>query len=123
MNTKVNTFIQQWMGTQFSSGGETGPDYLKFQAGFRRILTNIAKSSGYHIHKFLKNHYCCSAVLQQDGTGAFAYISISDVRFWPDEWFNRVLYRQMKTSEDWTGGHNHYCTLDELGESLESLYA
>ena len=123
MSKKLSTFIQQWMGFQFSSGGETGADYLKFQTGFRRILTDIAKESGYHIHRFLKNHYCCSAVLQQDETGAFAYVSISDVRFWPEQWFTHVLYRQMRTAEDWVGRSNHYCSLDELGESLKRLYA
>lgn len=59
MSKKLSSFIQQWMGFQFSSGGETGADYLKFQTGFRSVLADIAKESGYHIHKFSKNHYCC----------------------------------------------------------------
>lgn len=72
MDNKLKEFIRQWSNYEFSTGGMTGDDYLKFQAGFRRVLAGIAKQAGYQIHQFNKNHYCCSAVLKQTQTGAFA---------------------------------------------------
>lgn len=122
MDNKLKEFIRQWSNYEFSTGGMTGDDYLKFQAGFRRVLAGIAKQAGYQIHQFNKNHYCCPAVLKQTQTGAFAYLSISDVRFWPNQWYTSILYRQMRHQTDWTGRENHYCTLEELAGELSRLY-
>lgn len=44
-----------------------------------------------------------------------------DVRFWQDGWANKVLYRQARDANDWTGLENHYCCLDELGDCLVRL--
>lgn len=116
MMNKVENLISKWGGFKFSSGGTTGSDYLQFQKEFRSVLSTIAKKAGYKIHIFCKNHYMCSAMLEEVETGAIAYVSIPDVRFWQDGWANKVLYRQARDANDWTGLENHYCCLDELGD-------
>lgn len=119
---KVENFISKWGGFKFSSGGTTGSDYLQFQKEFRSVLGAIAKKAGYKIHTFCKNHYTCSAMLEEVETGAIAYVSIPDVRFWQDEWVHKVLYRQARDANDWTGRGNRYCPLYELSDCLARLY-
>lgn len=115
---KKKSFIEQWLCYQFSTGSETGQDYKNFEKQARKDLSVRAKAAGYTLVKFNNNHYCFSAVLRRVESGAYVYISISDVRFWPDEWYSHVLYRTMRHATDWTGGMNHYCMWDELEEVL-----
>lgn len=70
---------------------------------------------------FHKNHYEFSAVLKNPETGKLVYVSISDVRYWNDEWVNRTLYRTMKHEKDWTGGGNHFGAWEQIGELAAEL--
>lgn len=119
---KAENLIKKWGNHQFSSGVYTGDDYEQFQRSARIALREEAEHAGYKLERFLGNHYCFSAVLYNKELDAYAYVSCSDVRFWPGEWVNHMLYRQMKHAEDWTGGANHYCGFSELGHSLTMLY-
>lgn len=122
MANKIENFISKWGGFKFSTGGTTGSDYLQFQKEFRSLLGTISKKAGYKIHTFNRNHYTCSAMLEEVETGAIAYVSIPDVRFQQDEWVHKVLYRQAENASDWTGRENHFCALDELSDCLARLY-
>ncbi len=112
--------LKKWTTHEFSSGGYAGEDYLKFQREARTDLRKQAAAAGYRLFKFNKNHYCFSAVLQDEGTGAFVYVSVSDVRYSSD-WYSRVLYRTMEHEKDWTGGPNHFCPWDELTAALSDM--
>ena len=115
--------MSRWLGHKFSTGSFPGEDYLKFQRNAKADLKKNAESYGFEIHKFSKNHYSFSAVLNEKNSEKFIYVSISDVRFWQDEWANHVLIRTMAHDSDWTGGHNNYCTWDEIGEKAKRLVA
>lgn len=115
--------ITNQLGYHFSTGGEAGADYLNFQRAAQTDLKRKATAAGFELHRFNKNHYEFSAVLKHAATGQFVYISISDVRFFPDEWYSHMLYRTMKHETDWTGGQNHYCCWDDLSTALEGLVA
>lgn len=118
---KVESFISEWISHHFSTGCYTGEDYVRFQRKYRTVLRAVAEEAGYKLHKFLGNHYCWSAVLQNQDTGAFAYLSIFDVR-WSTEWATNILFRQMKHEKDWTGSQNHFCGLSDLANELKRLY-
>lgn len=118
----IKNFVKKWDAHTFSTGGETGEDYKSFQRSYKRLLKEVADDAGYELYQFSGNHYEFSAVLRQKDTGAFAYISIPDVRFWRGEWHTNILYRQMKHARDWTGGPNNYASLDRLSEELKTLY-
>ena len=53
------------------------------------------------------------------------YISISDVRYFANEWYSHILIRTAKNEQDYRGGFNHYTTLENLdvkaAELLEDL--
>jgi len=113
--------VEDWLGHEFSTGGYAGKDYLDFQRAAKRDLKKIAQSAGFSLHSFGPNHYCFTAVLRHEATGAFVYVSISDVRFGQDHWYNRVLYRSMKHEKDWTGGPNQRCAWNELATALTRM--
>lgn len=116
--TKAQKFVNKWATHQFSSECYSGEDYLTFERAFRTVLKDEATKGGFSLKNFLKNHYCCSAVLI-DSEGRHAYVSLPDVR--PTTNF-RVLYRTMQHEKDWTGGHNNYSHIEDLGENLSRLY-
>lgn len=112
--------MEKWLNHTFSSGCETGQDYDAFQRAARADLKKQAKAVGYALHKFYPNHYEFSAVLRDETTGEFVYVSISDVRC-GKRWYDQVLYRTMAHEKDWTGGFNQYCLWPEIAQSLERM--
>lgn len=115
--------IESWLTHEFSTGCYPGKDYTEFQSHARRDLRRICKENDLGLHAFNKSHYEFSAVLKHTGTGAFVYVSIPDVRFFRNEWYNSVLYRTMEHDKDWTGGGNNRCCWPELGERAAELVA
>lgn len=113
--------MNKWLNHQFSTGVYTGEDYLKFQRDARTDLKKQANATGFDLHQFNKNHYNFSAVLRHRETGKFVYVSISDVRFFNNQWFDHVLIRTMAHDKDWTGGMNNYCQWDEIGHAALRL--
>lgn len=112
--------LEKWMTHRFSSSGCAGKDYLAFQREARTDLKKQALAAGYGLSQFNKGHYCFSAVLQDEETGDFVYVSVSDVRFSPG-WYSNVLYRAMAHEKDWTGGPNRYCRWDGLSMALTEM--
>lgn len=112
--------LKNWIGHKFSSGCDTGEDYLAFQKDARADLRKQAASAGYKLHKFYKNHYCFSAVLQHEETGSYVYIYVTDVRC-GRKWHEEVLYRTMAHEKDWTGGPNRFCAWDGISAALSRM--
>lgn len=115
--------IEKWLHHTFSSGSETGNDYKTFQREAKNDLKKQAEASGFALHRFLPGHYEFSAVLRDETIGEFVYISISDVRFFPAEWYHSVLYRTMAHDKDWRGGTNLRCRWPEIGKALMNMRA
>ena len=111
----------KWLNHTFSSGTDPLPDYVEFQRKMRFDLKRIAKNNNLELHSFNKNHYEFSAVLKDIHEDKFIYVSISDVRYWKNEWYNHVLIRTMEHDKDWTGGSNHYCKWEEIGMKAREL--
>ena len=117
---KMNAFTKKWDGHCFSSSPVAGKDYLSFQRESKALLAMMAEDIGCELYKFNKNHYEFSAVLRHLETGAFVYVSISDVRI-GNKWHTNVLYRTMKHDADWTGGQNNFCSLENLAAGIARL--
>ncbi|AOY74730.1 hypothetical protein [Clostridium formicaceticum] len=121
MSNAIKKFIDKWEHHEIEDyGSVVSPDYKQFQKEYRGVLRGIAKEVGMKLHKLNANHYCFSAVLKHETTSKFYYISISDVRH-NSEWYSNVLYRTMEHEKDWTGGPNHYSSLEHLGVNLHMI--
>lgn len=114
--------LEKYLNYEFSSGCFTGEDYKTFERKYINLLKTICKNNNWSLIKFNKNHYCFSAFIKGGTENKYVYISISDVRYFNNDWFNHILIRTAKNEVDYKGGFNHYTTLDQLeGKICELL--
>ena len=116
--------LKKYIGYEFSSGCYTGNDYKSFQAKYLNFLKTMCKNNHWQLVNVGKNHYCFSAFIKS-AENKCVYISISDVRYFSNEWYNHILIRTAKNENDYHGGFNNYTNLEELEitavELLEEL--
>ena len=113
--------LQKYINYEFSSGCYTGDDYKSFQTKYINYLKAICKENHWQLVNVGKTHYCFSAFIKSSENRC-VYISISDVRYFSNEWYDHILIRTAKNEVDYSGGFNHYTTLDNLtGMAAELL--
>lgn len=105
--------LEKYIDYEFSSGCYTGDDYKSFQTKYINFLRSICKQNHWQLVNVVRNHYCFSAFIKS-AENKCVYISISDVRFFTNEWYNNILIRTAKNEQDYYGGFNHRTTLKEL---------
>ena len=105
--------LQKYIGYEFSSGCYTGDDYKSFQTKYINYLKAMCKNNHWQLVNVCKNHYCFSAFIKS-AENKCVYVSISDVRYFSNEWYNHILIRTAKNEQDYRGGFNNYTTLDGL---------
>jgi hypothetical protein len=111
--------LEKYLDYEFSSGYYTGQDYKTFERKYINYLKIICKENGWELARVNKNHYEFSAFFKYENK--YIYMSISDVRFPNNEWYNRILIRTAKHETDYTGGQNNFCSLPYLISSIQKL--
>lgn len=112
--------LEKYLNYEFSSGPYTGEDYKTFERKYINYLKSVCKEQGWEFVKANKNHYEFSAFIKFENK--YIYLSISDVRFFNNEWYNHILFRTAKSEKDYTGGQNLYTTLPLLKLALLNLF-
>lgn len=113
--------LEKYINYEFSSGCYTGDDYKSFQTKYINYLRAICKNNHWRLVNVGKNHYCFSAFIKS-AENKCVYISISDVRYFSNEWYNHILIRTVENETDYRGGFNNYTTLSDLeGTAAELL--
>ena len=112
--------LEKYIDYEFSSGCYTGDDYKSFQTKYINFLRSICKQNHWQLVNVGRNHYCFSAFIKS-AENKCVYISISDVRFFTNEWCNNILIRTAKNEQDYHGGFNHRTTLKELEMKAREL--
>lgn len=105
--------LEKYIDYEFSSGCYTGDDYKSFQTKYINFLRSICKQNHWQLVNVGRNHYCFSAFIK-NAENKCVYVSISDVRFFTNEWYSNILIRKAKNEQDYYGGFNHRTTLKEL---------
>lgn len=105
--------LEKYIDYEFSSGCYTGDDYKSFQTKYINYLRSICKQNHWELVNVGRNHYCFSAFIKS-AENKCVYVSISDVRFFTNEWYSNILIRKAKNEQDYYGGFNHRTTLKEL---------
>lgn len=105
--------LEKYIDYEFSSGCYTGDDYKSFQTKYINFLRSICKQNHWQLVNVGRNHYCFSAFIKS-AENKCIYVSISDVRFFTNEWYSNILIRKAKNEQDYRGGFNHRTTLKEL---------
>ena len=111
--------LEKYKNYEFSSSCYTCEDYKSFERKYINYLKSICRENEWVFVKANKNHYSFSAFLLIKNQ--YVYLSISDVRFFRNEWYTNILIRKAKTENDYTGERNHYSKLPNLKESILSL--
>ena len=114
------TELKKYLGYEFSSGAYTGEDYKSFQAKYINYLKAMCRDNHWRLVNVGRNHYCFSAFIKS-AQNKCVYISISDVRYFNNEWYNHILIRSAKDEQDYRGGFNHYTTLEHLDVKTAEL--
>ena len=113
--------LEKYVNYEFSSGCYTGDDYKSFQTKYINYLRSICKNNHWRLVNVGKNHYCFSAFIKS-AENKCVYISISDVRYFSNEWYDHILIRMTENETDYRGGFNNYTTLSDLeGTAAELL--
>lgn len=114
--------LQKYLNYEFSTGCYTGNDYKSFQTKYINYLKDMCASNNWKLVNVDKNHYCFSAFIKGGTENKYVYISISDVRYFQNEWYKHILIRTAENEVDYRGGFNNYTTLDRLeGKVAEML--
>ena len=113
--------LEKYVNYEFSSGCYTGDDYKSFQTKYINYLRAVCKNNHWRLVNVGKNHYCFSAFIKS-AENKCVYISISDVRYFANEWYDHILIRTAENETDYRGGFNNYTTLSDLeGTAAELL--
>ena len=113
--------LEKYVNYEFSSDCYTGDDYKSFQTKYINYLRAICKNNHWRLVNVGKNHYCFSAFIKS-AENKCVYISISDVRYFSNEWYDHILIRTAKDEQVYRGGFNNYTTLSDLeGTAAELL--
>ena len=112
--------LERYLNYEFSSGPYTGQDYKTFQTKYINYLRSLCKQNGWELVNIGRNHYCFTAFVK-NSQGKHIYLSVSDVRFFNNEWYNHILIRTAKNEKDYSGGRNNYTTLSELKTAITRL--
>lgn len=113
--------LKKYLNYEFSSGPYTGQDYRTFQNKYISYLRKLCKQSGWEFVKANRNHYCFTAFIKDDRS-QYIYLSISDVRYFTNEWYNNILVRNAAHEKDYSGGSNNFTTLPKLQSAITRLF-
>lgn len=113
--------LQKYLNYEFSTGCYTGNDYKTFQTKYINYLKDICASNNWKLVNIGKNHYCFSAFIKGGTENKYVYISISDVRYFQNDWYKHILVRTAKNETDYKGGFNNYTTLDRLEGKVAAM--
>lgn len=117
---KGKSGMEKWLNHQFESSSMTTPEFTAFAKDFKNELKKQL-SSNCEIVGWSKGHFYISCFVKNTATQKLMYLSTSDVRHFPNSWYNNILIRTAKHEKDWTGGSNHFCRFLEIAIWVERL--
>ena len=117
--SKVKSGIEKWVGFTFQSSSMKTPEFSAFAKDFKKNLLEQIKKD-FELVDWSVGHFEVSVFIQDKQSKKFIYLSISDVRFFRDGWFDNVLIRTAKHAKDYTGGSNSYCKFENINK--QALY-
>ncbi len=116
-----NKDLEKYLNYEFSSGCYTGEDYKSFQTKYINYLKTICKTNNWRLVNVCKNHYCFSAFIKGGTENKYVYLSISDVRYFSNDWYKHILIRTAQNETDYHGGFNNYTTLANLEVKIAEM--
>ena len=114
----VKEGMEAWVGFHFQSSSGLTEEFASFNRDFSSwVKKNLPKGSA--LVAWSRGHFECSGFIER--AGKFVYFHISDVRFFPDGWYNDILVRTAKSAKDYTGGSNRSTRLSYFTRVVDDL--
>lgn len=85
--------LRKYLTHTFSTGSATGKDYKIFQTKYINYLRSLCKLHRWELVNVGRNHYCFTAFIRNE-ENKYIYLSISDVRYFNNEWYYHILIRK-----------------------------
>ena len=115
---EVPNTLSGFKNWQFTSGPVIDEDFRVFARKYKQfVITHVPTDT--KLVSFHRGHYEVSGFVERQGK--FVYFSVSDVRFFPGEWYNNILVRTAQSDKDYTGGRNCYTSLENFTDSIDKL--
>lgn len=116
--TGVKEGMAAWVGFHFQSSSGLTEEFAAFDRDYRSwVKKNLPK--GAALVAWSRGHFECSGFIER--AGRFVYFHTSDVRFFPDGWYNDILVRTAKSAKDYTGGANQSTPLSRFTQVADNL--
>ena len=110
--------LEGFINWEFSSGTTIGEDFSIFASKFRSyIKKNLPDNS--ELKNFNVSHYELFGFIHRNGK--YVDFSISDVRHFPNEWYEDILIRTAENDQDYSGGDNCSTNLKDFKINVERL--
>ena len=109
----------KYLGFKFAFNWKNSDDYLNFQKIYINYLKYLANKNNWHIIKINKNLFEFSLFMMCNQK--LFYFAINDVRFYQDDWFNKILIRTVNSENDYIGNKNYYCKLLDLVDMINMI--
>lgn len=105
--------IKNWLGFTFKSSSQLTDEFKLFD---REIKSYIKKqlNADLELVNWNKGHFYFSGFIKNKLTDKLIYFSCSDVRHFPNSWYNNLLIRTAENEKDYTGGSNNYCKITDI---------
>lgn len=113
MAKSIEQFKDRWYNYQFESSISKTPEFKRFAREYKALIRSQLITS-FNIVQWNTGHFYVSGFLQHRYTGKYIYFSVSDVRHFVNDWYNKILIRRAKHDTDYTGGTNYYTDLSKL---------
>lgn len=112
--------MRKWIGHEFESSSQTTKEFTSFANDFKKhILKNLSET--VKIITFNKGYFYVSGFLKSTESEKYVYFSISDVRYFKEDWNKKILIRTAKNESDYTGGANNYTSLQDFSKAIDKL--
>mgnify|MGYP005854566923 CR=1 FL=1 len=113
--------IKDYINHTFESSTRNTSEFKKFARRFRKEVKDMFTDNTTFI--FNTGHFYLSGFIQNPFTKKWAYFSVSDVRHFPNEFYNNILVRSAENESDFTGGCNRYTTFDQFLSLVSEITA
>jgi hypothetical protein len=114
---KLVKFKQKYSNFTFYSSSANTPEFLQFAKEFKQIIISLLPLAARLI-KYEVGHFYVYGFIQR-GNG-YVYFSIPDVRC-KNLWTDDILVRTAQNEEDYHGGTNRYCKLEDFRSTVDEL--
>ena len=122
----MKTFKKKWNYVSIEDAGCVVSKQAKcFYTAFKNMLKRELTNKGYNLVNFTLGHYYVSGFLEKNGEFIYVYYDIprygEKIKFSEHSYSTGVLYRRAKDAKDFRGEQNHFCSLEELPDSILSF--